>query len=81
MMELEPQYHLSYVLLENVYRTIGRWEDAVEVRRLMKSRKVKKEAGTSWIDVNRSKLYMCNAKEAASQPVASEDIRKCSPYD
>ncbi|OQU76896.1 hypothetical protein SORBI_3010G232700 [Sorghum bicolor] len=76
MMELEPQYHLSYVLLENVYRTIGRWEDAVEVRRLMKSRKVKKEAGTSWIDVNRSKLY---TKEAASQPVASEDIRKCSP--
>jgi len=54
MMELKPQYHLSYVLLENVYRTIGRWEDAVEVRKLMESRKVKKEPGTSWIDANRS---------------------------
>ncbi|EER88637.1 pentatricopeptide repeat-containing protein At1g03540 [Sorghum bicolor] len=53
MMELEPHFHLSYVLLENVYRTIGRWEDAVEVRRVMKSRKVKKEAGTSRIGVNR----------------------------
>ncbi|KAJ1259885.1 hypothetical protein BS78_10G190100 [Paspalum vaginatum] len=73
MMELEPQYHLSYVLLENVYRTIGRWEDAVEVRRLMKSRKVKKEPGTSWIGVNRSKLYTCNAKEGGSQSIAFVD--------
>lgn len=70
MMLLEPQYHLSYVLLDNVYRAIGRWEDAVEVRRLMKSRKVNKEAGISWIDVNRSKLYMRNAKEGASQLIA-----------
>ncbi|CAL5048651.1 unnamed protein product [Urochloa decumbens] len=74
MMELEPQYHLSYVLLENVYRTIGRWEDAVEVRKLMKSRKVKKEPGTSWIDANKSKLYMCKAKEGASQLVAFGDM-------
>ncbi|XP_062178713.1 pentatricopeptide repeat-containing protein At1g03540 [Phragmites australis] len=63
MMELEPQYHLSYILLENVYRTIGRWENAVEVRKLMKSRKVKKEPGISCIDVNRSKLYMPNANK------------------
>ncbi|KAG2607198.1 hypothetical protein PVAP13_4NG183233 [Panicum virgatum] len=74
MMELKPQYHLSYVLLENVYRTIGRWEDAVEVRKLMESRKVKKEPGTSWIDANRSKLYVCKAKEGASQLVPYGDM-------
>lgn len=74
MMELEPHYHLSYVLLENVYRTVGRWEDASEIRKLMQSRKVKKEPGTSWIDVNRSKLHVWNAKGAPSELVASEDI-------
>ncbi|XP_047053914.1 pentatricopeptide repeat-containing protein At1g03540-like [Lolium rigidum] len=74
MMELEPQYHLSYVLLENVYRTVGRWEDASEIRKLMQSRKVKKEPGTSWIDVNRSKLHVWNGKGAPSELVASEDI-------
>ncbi|KAL6603837.1 hypothetical protein ACP70R_044198 [Stipagrostis hirtigluma subsp. patula] len=74
MMELEPRYHLSYVLLENVYRTIGRWEDALKVRRLMRARKVKKEPGTSWIDLNRSKLYMRNANEEASQLLASGDM-------
>jgi hypothetical protein len=65
---------LSYVLLENVYRTVGRWEDASEIRKLMKSRKVKKEPGTSWIDVNRSKLHVWNVKGAPSELVASEDI-------
>jgi pentatricopeptide repeat protein len=70
MMELKPQYHLSYILLENVYRTIGRWQDAVEVRTLMESRKVKKEPGISSVDVNRSKFYMPNANKGVSQPVA-----------
>uniref|UniRef100_A0ACD5WXP4 Uncharacterized protein n=1 Tax=Avena sativa TaxID=4498 RepID=A0ACD5WXP4_AVESA len=74
MMELEPQYHLSYILLENVYRTVGRWGDASEIRKLMKSRKVKKEPGTSWIDVNRSKLHVWNVNGAPSELVASEDI-------
>ncbi|KAI4971051.1 pentatricopeptide repeat-containing protein At1g03540 [Hordeum vulgare subsp. vulgare] len=74
MMELKPQYHLSYVLLENVYRTVGRWEDASEIRRLMRSRKVEKEPGTSWIDVNRSRQHMWNVSGAPSELVASEDI-------
>ncbi|XP_006657127.3 pentatricopeptide repeat-containing protein At1g03540 [Oryza brachyantha] len=76
MMELQPQYHLSYVLLENVYRTVGRWEDALEIRRLMESRKVKKEPGMSWIDANRSKLCVGDVDEAASasELVASKEI-------
>ncbi|KAK3134086.1 hypothetical protein QOZ80_6AG0544850 [Eleusine coracana subsp. coracana] len=69
MMELKPQYHLSYILLENVYRTIGRWQDAVEVRRLMESRKVKKEPGVSCVDVNISNLHMPNANKGLSQSV------------
>ncbi|VAI78671.1 unnamed protein product [Triticum turgidum subsp. durum] len=77
MMELKPQYHLSYVLLENVYRTVGRWEDALEIRRLMRSRKVEKEPGMSWIDVNRSKQHMSTVNGAASELVASEDIITC----
>lgn len=54
MMELEPDYHLSYVLLANVYRAVGRWNDASEIRRLMDDRGVKKTAGKSWIESNRN---------------------------
>ena len=49
MMELEPDYHLSYVLLANVYRAVGRWSDALKIWRLMQGRGVKKMPGKSWI--------------------------------
>jgi pentatricopeptide repeat protein len=50
MIELEPDFHLSYVLLNNIYREVGRWDDALEIRKLMENRGVKKMAGKSWID-------------------------------
>ncbi|CAI8587373.1 unnamed protein product [Vicia faba] len=50
MIELEPNFHLSYVLLGNIYREVGRWDDAVEIRKLMEDRGVKKLPGKSWID-------------------------------
>ncbi|XP_060202123.1 pentatricopeptide repeat-containing protein At1g03540-like [Lycium barbarum] len=49
MMELNPDYHLSYVLLANVYRAVGRWADALEIRRLMQEKRVSKITGKSWI--------------------------------
>ncbi|XP_065875237.1 pentatricopeptide repeat-containing protein At1g03540 [Euphorbia lathyris] len=52
-MELEPDYHLSYVYLANIYRAVGRWEDAVNIRKLMEERGVKKTPGRSWIETNR----------------------------
>ncbi|GAA0147131.1 hypothetical protein LIER_06909 [Lithospermum erythrorhizon] len=48
-MELKPDYHLSYVLLSNVYRANGRWNDAVGIWKLMRDRGVKKMPGKSWI--------------------------------
>ncbi|KAF6167663.1 hypothetical protein GIB67_031246 [Kingdonia uniflora] len=50
MMDMEPDYHLSYVLLGNVYSAIGRWDDALNIRTLMKDRGIKKTPGKSWID-------------------------------
>ncbi|XXG70489.1 hypothetical protein AAC387_Pa06g3245 [Persea americana] len=62
MMELQPEYHLSYVLLTNVYRAIGRWDDALEIRKLMEDRRIKKTPGKSWIEIksNRSSYFHGN---------------------
>ncbi|KAJ7968975.1 Pentatricopeptide repeat-containing protein [Quillaja saponaria] len=49
MMKLEPHHHLSYILLDNIYRAAGRWDDALEIRKLMGDRGVKKMPGKSWI--------------------------------
>ncbi|KAK1288476.1 Pentatricopeptide repeat-containing protein [Acorus calamus] len=51
MMEIEPGYHLSYVLLENVYKRVGQWDEALKLRVLMVQRGIKKMAGRSWIEV------------------------------
>ncbi|XP_026448320.1 pentatricopeptide repeat-containing protein At1g03540-like [Papaver somniferum] len=65
MIELKPDYHLSYILLGNVYRAAGKWDDATKLRSLMKERGVKKMPGKSWIEINRSQvpnpIYLGNA--------------------
>ncbi|KAK3009831.1 hypothetical protein RJ639_013956 [Escallonia herrerae] len=38
MMELDPDYYLSYVPLANVYRAVGRRDDAVNIRKLIEER-------------------------------------------
>ncbi|CAN8311121.1 unnamed protein product [Cochlearia groenlandica] len=52
MMRLEPKQHMSYVLLSNMYKSIGRHGDALKIRRLMVRRGVAKTIGQSWIDAH-----------------------------
>lgn len=48
---LQPQDSAAYVLLSNIYAAAGNWHERREVRKMMEKRKVKKEAGYSWIEV------------------------------
>ncbi|KAL2321673.1 hypothetical protein Fmac_026052 [Flemingia macrophylla] len=50
MIQLEPEFHLSYVLLGNIYRAVGKWNEALEIRKLMEERGVKKMPGKSWVE-------------------------------
>ncbi|XP_021904317.1 pentatricopeptide repeat-containing protein At2g27610 [Carica papaya] len=56
LISLQPQDSAGYVLLSNIYATAGKWQERAEVRKLMDKRKVKKEAGYSWIEV-KNKTY------------------------
>ncbi|CAK8573299.1 unnamed protein product [Lathyrus sativus] len=51
VIELEPHEAASYVLLYNIYNDAGKKKRALEVRKLMQDRGVKKEPGISWIEV------------------------------
>ncbi|KAF8035287.1 hypothetical protein BT93_C1343 [Corymbia citriodora subsp. variegata] len=48
ILELKPDHHLSYVVLANVYRSVGRWSDALQIRSIMDDRKIKKMPAMSW---------------------------------
>lgn len=56
LLELDPENSGRYVLLSNIYRSLGKTEEANRVRGLMKQRGVKKTAGLTFIEV-KNKLY------------------------
>ncbi|MCL7049546.1 hypothetical protein MKW94_022474 [Papaver nudicaule] len=52
LVELEPQSCGNYVLLSNIYSEAGRFDEAVQLRKMMKEKGVKKQPGCSSIEVN-----------------------------
>ncbi|KAG8644740.1 hypothetical protein MANES_11G160300v8 [Manihot esculenta] len=50
LISLQPQDSAAYVLLSNIYAAAGNWKEKNKIRKLMDERKVKKEAGYSWIE-------------------------------
>ncbi|ESW15100.1 hypothetical protein PHAVU_007G044100 [Phaseolus vulgaris] len=52
LIELEPETSGNYVLMSNMYASIGRWNDVKRVRMQMKDRGVDKLPGFSIVDIN-----------------------------
>ncbi|XP_050208403.1 putative pentatricopeptide repeat-containing protein At3g23330 [Mercurialis annua] len=52
LVQLEQSDAGSYVLLSNMYAADNRWEEAADVRSLMRQKAVKKLPGQSWVQLN-----------------------------
>nr|DAD21822.1 TPA_asm: hypothetical protein HUJ06_023285 [Nelumbo nucifera] len=52
ILRLEPHSGQNYVLVSNVYASLGKWSDVGKIRRLMKRKQARKEHGWSSIEVN-----------------------------
>ncbi|KAK9287345.1 hypothetical protein L1049_015760 [Liquidambar formosana] len=50
LFELEPDNSGNYVLLSNIYASVGRWEDVERIRLAMIKGGVKKTTGWSWVE-------------------------------
>lgn len=44
----------NYIVLSNLYAADARWDGVMEIRRMMRNKDLKKPAGCSWIEVERS---------------------------
>ncbi|KDP34848.1 hypothetical protein JCGZ_09136 [Jatropha curcas] len=53
LIRLDPQKSSPYVLLANIYTSLGRWDDVRAVRELMSDNEVVKDPGYSWIEYKR----------------------------
>lgn len=50
LLEIDSTNSGPYVL-SNMYAEVGRWKDAVRVRKLMRHQRVIKQPGCSWIEI------------------------------
>ncbi|CAN6480034.1 unnamed protein product [Victoria cruziana] len=70
LLRLEPSNASAYVMLSNMYADAERWDEAAAIRKLMKTRGVKKTPGCSWIEVKR-KVHVFVAEDC-SHPRSKE---------
>ncbi|PNT60632.1 hypothetical protein BRADI_5g02740v3 [Brachypodium distachyon] len=52
----EPSNAGNYVMLSNIYSSLGMWVEVAELRKIMKQRGVSKEPGCSWMQI-RNKVH------------------------
>ncbi|XP_061346806.1 pentatricopeptide repeat-containing protein At2g13600-like [Gastrolobium bilobum] len=50
LIELEPYNTGNYVMLANLYASVGRWHYVAQTRQLMKDKGIQKSPGCSWIE-------------------------------
>ncbi|WVZ50870.1 hypothetical protein U9M48_002080, partial [Paspalum notatum var. saurae] len=54
ILQLDPSHAGASVLLSKIYMKSGNWNDAQDVREVMKLHRVSKEVGSSWMEMNQS---------------------------
>ncbi|KAL0436108.1 UNVERIFIED_CONTAM: Pentatricopeptide repeat-containing protein, mitochondrial [Sesamum radiatum] len=74
LLQLEPNNAGPYVLLSNIYASKGRWGDVAKLRKGMRSRKVSKLPGCSWIEVEKE-VHMFTGGESKAHPEHMEIIK------
>ncbi|KAJ6714033.1 PENTATRICOPEPTIDE REPEAT-CONTAINING PROTEIN [Salix viminalis] len=57
LLELDPHDSGIYVLLANMYKEAGKWEDAHNIRKMMNERGVEKTPGSSSIEMTSSQAF------------------------
>ncbi|KAG2668284.1 hypothetical protein I3760_15G152900 [Carya illinoinensis] len=67
LFEIEANNIGNYVVMSNLYAADARWDGVIEVRKLMRTRDLKKPAGCSWIEVERRKNVFVAGDSTHSQ--------------
>ncbi|PSR92781.1 Pentatricopeptide repeat-containing protein [Actinidia chinensis var. chinensis] len=49
---IEPDNSGNYILLSNIYAAAGRWRDVAKMRAVIREKRVRKNRGSSWIELD-----------------------------
>lgn len=53
ILNLTPYSASTHVVLSNIYATVDKWEEAAQIRKLLRNRGIRKKPGCSWIELGR----------------------------
>lgn len=71
---IDPDCSPAYTLISNLYAFAGRWSDVSRIRGVMKSRRIMKEPGRSWITLKGHRHEFLSGDR--SHPMTTEIYRK-----
>lgn len=60
LFSLDPKNSAPYVLLANMYSSLGRWDEVKYVRDMMSKKSIVKNPGYSWLEHKNEKQHMVN---------------------
>nr|KYP35399.1 hypothetical protein KK1_043566 [Cajanus cajan] len=74
ILEREPRDPATYILLSNLYASEGRWDDVAAIRKSMKQKRLIKETGYSWIEVDNQvhKFHVGDTSHPQAQKIYDE---------
>lgn len=58
LFRLNPKNTAPYVLLANMYASLGRWDEANHVRKMMIQKQLTKNPGSSWVEQGKEDAYL-----------------------
>ncbi|MCL7034338.1 hypothetical protein MKW94_010457 [Papaver nudicaule] len=63
ILELDSNDVATYILLSNMYAKAKRWDEVINIKKLLRGREIKKEPGVSWTQVkNRTHVFVSEDK-------------------
>lgn len=53
LLRLDSDNPVNYVMMSNIYADAGYWNECERIRELVKTKRLKKEAGRSWVEIDK----------------------------
>ncbi|EXC32783.1 hypothetical protein L484_019897 [Morus notabilis] len=64
ILRLDGDNTVNYVLLSNIFADAGNWKEGERLRKLVKIKGLKKEAGRSWVEVDKEVHFFYNGDDS-----------------
>ncbi|XP_059460468.1 putative pentatricopeptide repeat-containing protein At3g15130 [Corylus avellana] len=63
LLRLDGDNPVNYVMMSNIFAEAGYWKDCERIRETVKKKRLKKEAGRSWVEIDKEVHFFYNGED------------------